>query len=61
MGTNFDWYNPKGTDRSEDIGVDTRIILTWMVGKSGVKLFHLVQKWKWWGAVVNNVTNLQVP
>jgi hypothetical protein len=37
MGTVVWLENPKGRDHSEDLGVDGRIILEWILGKGGGK------------------------
>jgi hypothetical protein len=56
--------NPKGRDYSEDLGVDGKIILDWVLGKigwDGVDWMHLAQDRDQWRVLVNTVMNLQVP
>jgi hypothetical protein len=55
--------NAKGRDHTEDLGVDGKIILEWMLGKQwvGVDWIHLTQRRDQWWAVVNTVMNLRVP
>jgi hypothetical protein len=56
--------NLTGRDHSEDLGVDGRIILEWILvkkGWEGVDWIHLVQDKEQWRAVVNMVMNLRVP
>jgi hypothetical protein len=36
---NFDGKPPKRRDHSEDLGVDGKIILEWMLGKLGAKMW----------------------
>jgi hypothetical protein len=52
-------------DHSEGLGVDGRIILEWILGKWGGKVWtgcmHLAQARDQWQAVVNTVMNLRVP
>jgi hypothetical protein len=38
MHTKFWSENLKGRDHSEDLGVDERIILEWILGKQGGKM-----------------------
>jgi hypothetical protein len=50
----------KRRDHLEDIGVDGRIILEWVLEKYGVKIvdwMHLAQDKDQWRALVNTVIN----
>jgi len=60
MHTQFLLENLKGRDHSEDLGVDVRIIVEWMLGKEGRKLWTGWSGDHWW-AIVNTVMNLWVP
>jgi hypothetical protein len=53
---NFWSENLKGSDHSEDLGVDI-----WETGWEGVDWTHLAQDRDKWQAVVNTVMNLRVP
>jgi hypothetical protein len=55
MRTIFWLENLKGTDHSEDLGVDGKI------GWEGVDWMHLGQGKDQWRAVVNKVKNFHVP
>jgi hypothetical protein len=54
--------NLKGRDHLEDLGVDGKIILEWILGKYDGKFWS---GYSWlrdqWRAVVNTVMNLRVP
>jgi len=39
MQTEFWSENPKGRDHLEDLGIDGKVILEWMLGKEGGKLW----------------------
>jgi hypothetical protein len=56
--------SPKETDHSEDRGVDGKMGLDWVLGKSagggGVEWIHLAQDRDQWRAVVNMVMKLRV-
>jgi hypothetical protein len=45
----------------EDIGVDGKVILEWILGWVGVDWMNLVQDRDQWRDFVNTVTNLRVP
>jgi hypothetical protein len=56
--------NLRGREHSEDIGVDGKIILEWMLGKQDGKYvdwMHLVQDRDQWRDCVNTVMNFRVP
>jgi len=55
--------NWKGRDHSEDLGVDWKIILEWILGRLSEDLhwMHLAQDMDQWRAVVNTVMNLRYP
>jgi hypothetical protein len=63
--TEFWWGNPKERDHLEDLGVDGRMILKWILkkygGLVGVNSILLVKDRKKWQAVVKAVMNLRVP
>jgi hypothetical protein len=64
LHTKFWSENLKVRDHSEDIGLDGRIILEWILWKSaweGVDWIHVAQDRDLWRAVVNTVMNLRVP
>jgi hypothetical protein len=69
MGERRNAYNiligkPEGRVDSEDVGIDGRIILEWILGKHGrndVDYMHLAQDRDQWRALVNSVMNLWVP
>jgi hypothetical protein len=51
-----------GRDISEDLGVDGKIILEYILRKYGSKVWmHMDQERGHWQAVVNKVMNLRVP
>jgi hypothetical protein len=56
MHKQFWWENVTGRDHSEDLGVDGKIILEWIlgtwVGRCGLDLFQ--DRDQWW-AVVNTI------
>jgi hypothetical protein len=61
--TVFWLVNLEGRDHSEDIGVDGKVILQWIVGRlgwEGVYWIHLAQNRDQWWALVNRVMNLGV-
>jgi hypothetical protein len=48
--------NLKGRDHSEDIGIDGRIILSWILKEAGFEIvdwIDQVQDRDWWWALVN--------
>jgi hypothetical protein len=62
MHTVFWLENLKGRDHSEDLNVDRRIILEWIIGKlqwEGVDYMHLTWDRDQWQALANTVMNLQ--
>jgi hypothetical protein len=61
MSTKLWSENPKGRDRSEDLGVHRKIILEWMWGGKLWDWIHLAPTRDRWRAVVNTVMNLRVP
>jgi hypothetical protein len=64
MYTTFWSESLKGRDHSEDLSVDGRIILKWILeekGWEGMDGIHLAQDRDQWRAVVNTVMNFQVP
>jgi hypothetical protein len=52
--------NLKGRDHMEDLGVDGRIILEWILGV-GVDWIHLAQDRDQWQTLVNTVISLRFP
>jgi hypothetical protein len=50
----------EGKNHSDDLGVDGRIILEWILGWD-VEWMHLAQDRNQWLAVVNTIMNLRVP
>jgi hypothetical protein len=61
--TGFEWRNLRKGDHLEDLGVDGRIILKWILEKwhGGMDWIDLAQDRDRWRAVVNAVMNLRVP
>jgi hypothetical protein len=60
----FSSENLKGRDHSEDVRVDVRIILEWILEKYGAKLWNglfLAQDRNQWRILVNKVMNFRVP
>jgi hypothetical protein len=59
----FWWRNLREGDHLEDLGVDGRIILKWILEKLDVNMdwIDLAQDRDRWRAVVNAVMNLRVP
>jgi hypothetical protein len=59
----FWWGNVREGDHLEDLGVDGRLILKWILkqwgGMGGMDWIHLAQDRDRWQAVVNVVTNLR--
>jgi hypothetical protein len=55
--------NVEEREQSEDLNVDERTVLYWMLKKSWevVDLVHLAQDRNQWQAAVNTVTNIWVP
>jgi hypothetical protein len=49
-----------GRGHSEDLGVDGRVILEWILGKD-MDWIHVAQDRYQWRALVNTVMNLRVP
>jgi hypothetical protein len=60
MQTIFWLENLKGREHSEDVGVDEKIILEWILGKV-VDWTHLAQVRDQWRALVNTVMNFRIP
>jgi hypothetical protein len=60
MRDKFYSENTKGGDHSEKTGIGMRIILEWMLGKSGGKVCNGFI-WLRIKAVVNTAMNLRVP
>jgi hypothetical protein len=59
----FWWGNPKERSHSEDLGVDGRMGLEWILGRlagRGVEWIHLAEDRDRWRAVVNEVMYLRV-
>jgi hypothetical protein len=55
------WKTLKGRDDAEDLGVDGKIILEWMLHRSrDVEWIHLAQDRDEWQALANTVMNLRV-
>jgi hypothetical protein len=64
MHVRFLSENLKGRDHSEDLGVDGRIILEWILVKTVlefVEWIRLDQDRDWWQDPANTVMNLWVP
>jgi hypothetical protein len=63
MHTKFLLESLKVRDRLEDLGVDGKVMLEWILRKLGVKVWnvHLAQDRDWWWPLVNMVINVQVP
>jgi hypothetical protein len=61
--TKFSSENLMGRDHLEELGIDGKIILEWILGKCGgnVDWIHLAQNRDQWQAVVDTIMNLQVP
>jgi hypothetical protein len=56
--------NLKGRDHLEDLGIDRRIILEWIlrdIGWEGVEWIHLGQDRDQWWALLNMVMDLCIP
>jgi len=51
------------SDHLEDLGVDGKIILEWILGKQweGMDWIHLTRDRDQWRTLVNTVTKLRVP
>jgi hypothetical protein len=49
----------RGTDHLEDLDIDRRIILKWILGMEAMDWIHLAQDRDWWQAVVTMIMNLQ--
>jgi hypothetical protein len=64
MRKNLIRENLKGRRRAEDLGIDGRIILEWILGKQGwerVGWIQLAQDRDHWRTPVNTVMNFRVP
>jgi hypothetical protein len=64
MHTTFWLEILKGRDALEDLGVDGKITLAWILGKigwEGADWMHLAQDRDQWFALVNMVMNLWIP
>jgi hypothetical protein len=63
MHTRFWLEILKGRNHSEELGVDGKIILEWILGKwwNAVDWFHLAHNRGQWRALVNTVMDLRVP
>jgi hypothetical protein len=61
--TNFWSESLTGRDHAEDLGVDGKIILEWILVKwwESADCMHLPQDRDQWRSVVYTVTNLRVP
>jgi hypothetical protein len=59
----FLWGNLREGDRSEDTGMDRRVILKWILEKwdGGMDWIYLAQDTDGWLALVNAVVNLRFP
>jgi hypothetical protein len=51
----------KGGDHWEDLGVDGRITLRWIIGFGDVDWIHLAEDRNRWRVLVNTVMSLRVP
>jgi len=61
MHTVFWVENLKGRDHLEDLGVDGRIILEWLLGREDVDWIRLALHRSQWRAIVTTVLKLQFP
>jgi len=52
---------PNGKNYSEDLGVDGRIILEWILGWKDVEWVNLAQDRDQWRALVNTIMNVRYP
>jgi hypothetical protein len=50
-----------GKDHLEDIGINAKIILEWILGKQDIDWIHLAHERDQWQALLNTVINIQVP
>jgi hypothetical protein len=63
MHTIFWLEHLKGSDNSEDLGVDGKIILEWIFGKvwEDMDWIHLARVRDQWRVLVNTVMNIRFP